>query len=88
MEHEQGSDMAVRVGKDDKLREKWLAFVAQVQKEEFWDENRGCFFPQKKIFFGKSLFYPRNDLLEKMEVVIIFENAKQCIRICCTDKIL
>lgn len=37
MEHEQGSDIAVRDGKDD--REKWIATVDQVQKEEFCNEN-------------------------------------------------
>lgn len=40
MEHEQGRNIAVRIEKEDKLREKLIAFVAQVQKEEFWDKNR------------------------------------------------
>lgn len=40
MEHEQGRHIGVRTGKKDKLREKSIAFVAQVQKEEFWGKNR------------------------------------------------
>lgn len=83
MEHEQGSDIAVRDGKDD--REKWIAIVDQVQKEEFCNENKGGFFPQNRSF-GKIFFYLRDDLLEEMEEVIIFKKAEQWIRICCTDK--
>lgn len=84
MEHEQGSDIAVswkRLINSD--------FVAQAQKEKFWDDNRvvclGVFFPlrEKKRFWGKFFFYLRNDL-QKMEEVIT--NVEQCIRICCTGK--
>lgn len=54
MEHEQASDIAVRDGKDD--REKWIAIVDQVQKEEFCNENKGGVFFPKKDLLGKSFF--------------------------------
>lgn len=58
MEHEQGRNIAVRIEKEDKLREKLIAFVAQVQKEEFWDKNRvEHLVLSLKRFFFKSVFF-------------------------------
>lgn len=70
MEHEQGRNIAVRIEKEDKLREKLIAFVAQVQKEEFWDKNRvehlvlslKRFFLKIWFFLIFICFILRNDL--------------------------
>lgn len=58
MEHEQGRNIAVRIEKEDKLREKLIAFVAQVQKEEFWDKSivEHLVFSLKRFFYFKSGF--------------------------------
>lgn len=63
MEHEQGRNIAVRIEKEDKLREKLIAFVAQVQTEEFWDKTRVGHLvsplkrlKKKKMFFLSGLF--------------------------------